>query len=186
LYPGPIRLVFCPVHRALCARGQPSCPTIVITSGGAAGPGLAGLAPPANRLRGNLVGRRGGPPNPFTGREEIVCPPSPLWTLLLFAWEARLSGKLGRGGIQRHLFPRGTGPIGNEWLLSFGLCACVHHARKETRLLSEPGISLRSDASTQVPLSAGQHVCLARPSLGFGRNSEGHGFSVIGEGAGDE
>jgi len=121
----------CPVPRA--ARAQPSCPTIVITSAGSAGPGLAGLAP-AYGLRRDFLGRGGGPGAfDWQGRGGIECARLPLfWTFVAVRLEVRLSGKVGRGGTQRHLHPHGTVPLVMNGCSSSGLCAFVDHARKDT------------------------------------------------------
>jgi hypothetical protein len=170
-----------PVCRLLLPR--PSCrPGATFLSGHryhkcrASGPGLARLATPtyrpAYRLRGNFSRRRGGGPGAFgsQGRGGTESAPLRLFgRLLLCAWEVRLSGKwdaVESSGTHPHAGPV---PLRMNGLLLSRLRRLRGSHVKGHELLTESGIVLRSDASTQVPLSAGQHACLARPSrLGLG------------------
>jgi len=177
-----------PVPRA--ARAQPSCPTIVITSAGpAAGPRLAGLAPPAYGLRRDFLGARRAPELfDSQGRGGIESARLPLlWTFVAVClggqveWEGRTRWDPAAPAPTRNR------PVGNEWLLLIRPRRLRGSRAKGHELLTEPRISLRSDASTRVPLSAGEHACLARPSrIDLRGTPRATGSRSPGEGGGDE
>ena len=170
---------------------QPSYPTIVITS---AGPGFRARAGPFGTagvwIEEGFPRGEEGRPEPFDsqGRGGIESARLPLFWALFAArqgghveWEGRTRWDPAAPAPTRNRL------LGNEWLFLIRPLRLHGSRAKGHDLLTEPGLSLRSDASTWVPISAGQHACLARPSrLDLRGTPRATGSRSSGEGGGDE